>query len=392
MHRLKFLLAITLFLSINIIAQENSLINKINDEVITSIRQKYAPDSRQAIWSVFAYKTTDGLVVKGKTSEIEARDAFAQIMQKEGINFIDSIVVYPITNWGIVRISVAHLREKPSHSAEIVSQALMGTPLRLLEKNGEWWRAQSPDGYISYIIGNSIITKNAEEMNKWRQSNRLVITSLTQVNVYDNKNIMSVRNVVTDLVNGCIVNGQLSKNDDKIEITLPDGRKGWLKTKDVVTIEEWANQKFDADKILDIAYSMMGTPYLWGGMSTKSLDCSGLARVCYFSNGIILMRDASQQALTGTRLEASDWKNCMAGDLLFFGNAKTRKVTHVAVYDSNGKYVHASGRVKRNSVDPNSKEYLTTPFLHAVRINGNEGTKGITRVSEHSWYFNIENK
>lgn len=389
MRRLKFILSVIFLLPISIIAQDNPLINKINDEIVTSIRQKYAPDSRQAIWTVFAFNTPNGVVVKGKTSEKSAYEAFAQQMRKENINYIDSIVVYPTDDWGIVRISVAHLRGKASHSAEIVSQALMGTPLRLLEKSGDWWRVQSPDGYISYIIGNSIVRKNASEMKQWRKSNRLVVTSLDQIKVYDNKNTTSVRNIVTDLVNGCIVNGKL-ENSEKIEVTLPDGRKGWLNTMDVNTIEEWANQKFDANKILDMAYSMMGIPYLWGGMSTKSLDCSGFARVCYFYNGIILMRDASQQALTGNRIEAKNWKDCKTGDLLFFGNAKTHKVTHVAIYDNNGTYVHSSGRVKRNSVDPNSKEYLTTPFLHAVRIDGNEGTNGIVRVSNHKWYFNIE--
>lgn len=388
MSKLKFILGILFLLPISVMAQENVIINKINDEIITSVRHKYAPDSRQTIWSAFAYDTPEGIVVRGKTSEKKAHEAFALMMQKENISYIDSIIVYPSDNWGIVRISVAHLRYKPSHSAEIVSQALMGTPLRLLEKVGEWWRVQSPDGYISYIIGNSIVRKNADEMNIWKQSNRLIVTSFDQIKVYDTENLSSVRNIITDLVNGCIVNGVISTNSEKVKVTLPDGRYGWLNAKDVKTIEEWANQKFDSQKILDIAYSMMGIPYLWGGMSTKSLDCSGFARVCYFSNGIILMRDASQQALTGKRIEAKDWANCQAGDLLFFGNAKTRKVTHVAIYDNNGTYVHASGRVKRNSVDPKSKEYLTTPFLHAVRIDGNEGTIGITRVSNHSWYFN----
>ena len=390
MHRLKVILGILLLLPISIIAQDNSLVNKVNDEIITSIRDQYAPDSRQAIWTVFAFNTPNGVVVKGKTSEKNAYEAFLHLMKRENISFVDSIIVYPTDDWGIVRISVAHLRGKASHSAEIVSQALMGTPLRLLEKSGEWWRVQSPDGYISYIIGNSIVRKSSSEMYQWRKSDRLIVSSLDQIKVYDNEVTTSVRNIVTDLVNGCIINGKL-ENSEKIEVTLPDGRKGWLNSKDVDTIEEWANQKFNANKILDIAYSMMGVPYMWGGMSTKSLDCSGLARVCYFFNGIILMRDASQQALIGKRIEAKDWASCQAGDLLFFGNAKTRKVTHVAIYDNNGTYVHSSGRVKRNSVDPKSSEYLTTPFLHAVRIKGNEGTNGIIRVINHSWYFNTAN-
>ncbi|MDE6160251.1 MAG: C40 family peptidase, partial [Muribaculaceae bacterium] len=172
------------------------------------------------------------------------------------------------------------------------------------------------------------------------------------------------------------------------EVTLPDGRKGWVDASAMTEISEWAGQEFNPDEILDTAYSMEGTPYLWGGTSAKTLDCSGLAKTGYLANGIILRRDASQQALTGKRIEASDWRECEAGDLLFFGNADTRRVTHVAIYDHDGNYVHSSGRVKRNSIDPESADYLTTPFLHAVRIHGYEGSDGITRAADHNWYFN----
>ncbi len=174
-------------------------------------------------------------------------------------------------------------------------------------------------------------------------------------------------------MNGCIVekiSGEPTGNYYKVR--LPDGREGYAKAESLTPVKDWAAQQFDPQLILAVASSMAGTPYLWGGTSTKALDCSGLAKVSYLANGIILMRDASQQAVTGTRIEAKNWRDCRAGDLLFFGNAKTGRVTHVA---------------KRNSVDPESPEYLTTPFLHAVRIAGNEGTPGITPVKDHPWFF-----
>ncbi len=133
---------------------------------------------------------------------------------------------------------------------------------------------------------------------------------------------------------------------------------------------------------------MAGQPYLWGGTSTKSLDCSGLVKVCYLANAIILRRDASQQAQTGHRIEAADTASCRPGDLLFFGNPTTGKVTHVAIYDHDGSYVHSSGRVKCNSLDKHAANYLPTPLLHCTRIDGCEGTDGIVRVAEHPWYFN----
>ena len=130
----------------------------------------------------------------------------------------------------------------------------------------------------------------------------------------------------------------------------------------------------------------MGHGYLWGGTSTKVTDCSGLVKVSYLANGIILHRDASQQALIGNVMKAEDWKKAELGDLLFFGT-KSGRVTHVAIYLKDGEYIHCSGRVKLNSVDPQADNYLTTPFLSMTRINGKIGTRGITMVKDHIWYF-----
>jgi cell wall-associated NlpC family hydrolase len=290
--------------------------------------------------------------------------------------------------WAQPRISVACLRENPGHESELGTQAIMGMPLQVLKKSGQWYQVETPDGYKAWVVDNSLAMKSDEDMRKWRSSARLVVKATYQTHAYTASKAKGVRDVVTDLVTGNIVEGTLDEVvDGRVKITLPDERTCWVDTTDVTTIEHWASQDFDADVILDLAYSMEGQPYLWGGTSIKSLDCSGLSQVCYLANGIILRRNASQQAKTGLHINASDWRSCQPGDLLFFGNPKTGSVTHVAIYDSNGNYVHSSGRVKRNSIDPESSAYLTTPFLHAVRINGYIGTDGITYVRNHPWYF-----
>lgn len=358
-------------------------------KIIDEVKAQYAPDKRQAVFEVKAEKDKKGLKVTGKVSDRATYDALSKALETSGEKYTSTVQLLPDTLWALPLMSVAHVRTAPAHAAEMGTQVLMGMPVRVLEKTGDWYRIQCPDGYLGYVAGSGLALKTPEEMDSWRSTPRMVVTAPFQVQAYNGPSATGLRDVVTDLVNGCIVERDgAGVTDGRIRIKLPDGRKAWVAESDVTPIELWAAQDFNPEKILDQAYSMEGAPYFWGGTSIKNLDCSGLAKVSYLSNGIMLMRDASQQALTGAHIEAQDWTTCQKGDLLFFGNAKTGKVTHVAIYDHDGNYVHSSGRVKRNSVDPSSPSYLSTPFLHAVRIRGNEGTPGITLVRDHPWYFN----
>ncbi len=361
-------------------------------EIINEVKSQMAPDSRQVVAEISASKLPSGaIVLRGATSEAGVRAEAIRRMAAAGIDIADSITVYPTDRWAQVRLSAASLRTRGAHAGEMATQALMGTPLRVLQSGGDWWRVQTPDGYIAYIPSSSVVEKTPAQMRAWRGAKRFIVTSLDQVKAYNSPTATGPRDVVTDLVNGCIVTIPERRPNivnRRYHIELPDGREAYVDTSALKNIDQWAAQTFNPELILDVAYSLEGTPYLWGGTSTKAVDCSGLAKTAYFANGIILMRDASQQALTGTRIEAENWRDCRAGDLLFFGT-RAGKVTHVAIYDSNGDYVHSSGRVKRNSVDPTNPSYLTTPFLHSVRIGGNEGTRGITRAAEHPWYYNL---
>lgn len=356
------------------------------DEAISKVKKNLAPDKRQVEMNVTAAVNPDKTItLKGKTSEETVHQALLQELKPLG-KVIDSLVVFPSDQWAMARISVCHGRSGRSHAAEIATQALMGHPLRVLEKEGQWVKVQMPDGYITRIVDNSLAMKSNEEIEKWKKSPRVIVTAPYQTRIYKTANDKGLRNVVSDAVNGNILEGTPSDSEMTL-VTLPDGRSGYIPTADITPIEKWAAQDFNPDVILDIAYSMEGIPYLWGGTSTKSLDCSGLAKVSYLANGIILMRDASQQALTGEKFKPEEWRKLEAGDLLFFGEPETGKVTHVAIYDSNGNYVHSSGRVRRNSVDPDSESYLTTPFLSASRIKSRLNTKGIVQARNHKWYF-----
>lgn len=360
-------------------------------DIVEAVRAELAPDKRQAVYDVKAYNNNSGvLMLEGVVSDsLTARELRSRLAQT-GADYTDSLRVMPYDNMGLVRLSAASLRTAGRHAAEMATQALMGMPVRILDSSSEWLQVQTPDGYISWAPKSSVTPKTPAEINEWRRSKRMIVSTPYQTRVWATPEATGPREVVSDLVLGCIVQtaDKPEEVNGRIEVLLPDGRRGYVAVADLMPIEKWASQPFDSNLILDTAYSTEGTPYLWGGTSVKALDCSGLAKTAYYANGLILMRDASQQALTGGRIEAANWRSCLPGDLLFFGNPTTGRVTHVAIYDRDGNYVHSSGRVRRNSVDPDSEAYIPqNHFLHAVRISGFEGSKGIVRASNHPWYF-----
>ena len=357
-------------------AQENV------NELIGSIKKQLAPDSRIAIVDIKANESNGKWILKGKVDNNILKHQILQNLSANGVKYIDSISVLEYTQkkpWAVVKLAIASHRTGGKHAAEMATQTIMGTPVKILEYSGDWARVQTPDEYISYVPSNSLHKMTQIEFDAWRKSKRYIVTEY-QTELADAKG-----NTVSDLEMGNILEYK-GENGDKIELSTPDGRIGYVNKNEVKELSAWANQTFDAEFISKVAHRLMGHGYLWGGTSTKVTDCSGLVKVSYFANGIILHRDASQQALIGNVMKAEDWKKAELGDLLFFGT-KSGRVTHVAIYLKDGEYIHCSGRVKLNSVDPQADNYLTTPFLSMTRINGKIGTRGITMVKDHIWYF-----
>ncbi len=281
----------------------------------------------------------------------------------------------------LVAMSVACVREQPSHTAELGSQVVMGTPVVVLSKASGWSKVRTPDGYEGYIIDHSLQPMSENDYDTWRRSARVVVTAPYEITATDPVN----GEVITDLVNGCILQSIYTKNG--IEVTTPGGRRGIVPSESVSTIENWASQSLDHESVIAFARQMTGRPYLWGGTSTKGMDCSGLTSCAYYSLGYILPRNASQQAKGGAEVDKSDIEAFKPGDLLFFGNAKTGRVNHVAIYIGDGRYIHSSGRVKTNSLRRDEKDYLPLTLLHVRRYTSGEDSPRLSTVFNNQMYF-----
>jgi len=124
-----------------------------------------------------------------------------------------------------------------------------------------------------------------------------------------------------------------------------------------------------SSSLLATASSMMGTRYRWGGTSRSGVDCSGFTTVTFKKHGVSLPRTSIAQSKTG---KAVSKDNLKAGDLVFF---KTRgnRVSHVGIYQGNGKFIHASSGKGRVTVNSLNDGYYANRYAGARRVTGVKG-------------------
>jgi cell wall-associated NlpC family hydrolase len=88
-------------------------------------------------------------------------------------------------------------------------------------------------------------------------------------------------------------------------------------------------------QIAELAKSLVGIPYVFGGTDIDGFDCSGLVFYVYDCFGIRVPRNAREQG----RMEAAiKLKHAAPGDILVF---KLKRIWHSAIYLGDGRFVHA---------------------------------------------------
>jgi hypothetical protein len=321
------------------------------------------------------------LVLKGESNLPEAVSSLKLKLEEKQITYTDSIKLLPgegmkETPNALVKLSVANLRSNPAHSAELATQATMGTPLEILKKEGSWYLAQTPDKYIAWVDDGGLEPVNDEKFRTWRASPKLIYTKAFGFS-YKEASLDSQE--VSDLVAGSIME-LLGEQSQFYEVRYPNGDKAFVEKSAAQPYREWIAALNPEENLIKTSKSLMGLPYLWGGTSPKGVDCSGYTKTIYFLNGIIIPRDASQQVHTGKLVDSTrNFENLIPGDLLFFGRAGTdstaERVVHVGMWIGNNQFIHSSGNVHISNMDSKAEdfdEYNYNRYLRTMRVLGQQ--------------------
>lgn len=289
------------------------------------------------------------------------------------------------TQWAVVAVSDAFMRDEARYGSECVNQCSMGTLVQVLERKGYWARVRTPEPYEGWVnelalaptralsaeeqkatglYGATLVPMSDVEAEAYRAEPKLICLA-------QSSRVCSTpggETVVTLLMGNIVRTVKDGYQDGWRKVILPDGKEGWAPGRDLAPMQDWEQAEAEedaatkAEDIIALANSFLGCPYLWGGMSPGHFDCSGLVSFCFRMNGIQLPRDASQQVGCGVEVPVD---GMLPGDLVFFGN---NSVAHVAICIGDKRIIHASQLVRINSLDPSAPDYYGRKILHVRRI------------------------
>lgn len=363
---------------------------EIADALLSEARSQLAPDRTTTVFDVRAVVESGRLFLTGEVQDAELRSRLIDFFRKNSAMTVeDSLTTLPDESvgdhvYGVVNVSVANLRVKPGHAQEMATQVLLGTPLKLLKRKGGWLYVQTPEDYLGWT-DDMITVLNQEGFDAWAARPKVIVTTTSGFTRVTNARGAAI---VSDIVAGDIL-ALVATGGDHFNVEYPDGRTATLSKEDGRQYDRWVSEAKDTpERILQTARLFMGVPYLWGGTSAKALDCSGFTKTVFYLNGVLLPRDAGQQARIGQPIELDrTFRNLLPGDLVFFGSRgigdKPDRVTHVGIYIADKQFIHESGDVRVNSFDPsaaNYSEYRTNSLLSARRIIGAGERDGVRRL------------
>jgi hypothetical protein len=257
--------------------------------------------------------------------------------------------------------NVVSLFQDPA-SSEIVSQVIMGAPVRIEEEADKYRRIYLEDRYRGWVAAEDLVPA-------WDQTDYLVTSIATLfADVFAAPDPHS--EILTKLtVSARVCVAHRPECDHFVPVILPNREVGYihdvclnmthgaaqdqadlidLKTRKALDLEGLKRQIMQAvgQQAAKTAQRFVGTPYLWGGCTPFGLDCSGFVQLSYKLSGIQLLRDAYQQYADkrfqrvdgGQGLDEQEWA---AGDLLVFSGRKDLRPTHIGIALGDGRFIHA---------------------------------------------------
>lgn len=117
-------------------------------------------------------------------------------------------------------------------------------------------------------------------------------------------------------------------------------------------------------QVVAYAKQYLGCPYVYGGSTPRGFDCSGFTSYIYSNFGVKLSHSGSAQRSAGKAVAAG---NMQPGDLVFFAQTSSGRISHVGIYIGGNQFIHASSP-STGVIISSMNDYVARGFVGACRI------------------------
>ena len=244
----------------------------------------------------------------------------------------------------VVLKPVANMYAQPTDDAEVVSQAIYGSNIGIVETRADWLHVRTADGYTGWMAAGDLHSISAGERpytSGDAPGGRVAWVESLFAHIYREPNVTKRRPPITVPFETRLEVIAEPQDDWRwVEVRLADDRSGWLQRGDV----SFDNRPLSIEAAIDLSRRFLGLPYTWGGTSSFGYDCSGFTQMLCRRRGTLIPRDADLQA-AWEGVVAVPREDLKPGDLLFFGSAKDH-ITHTGMYIGDGKFINATTWVR----------------------------------------------
>lgn len=251
------------------------------------------------------------------------------------LTYLFLITLSTLHSGHFVRVPVADMFTGPLAN-DLETQSLLGDPVVLLEKQGDFVKVSIPDQFLSAPV--------------WVQKDKLVesdfnlptnlVTKQPWVNMYITVKLGNMGGYLVPVSLGTKLHGEKRK-EGSWKISLPDGRTGFMPDEYVREIPSTLTTDEIRAGILETGLKLIGNPYFWGGASAyrseelpgtpkTGVDCSGLAYLLYRSFGFNIPRNSKDQFTHATQVTKPK-----PADLVFYASKGSNNVSHVMLVVDN---------------------------------------------------------
>ncbi len=261
-----------------------------------------------------------------------------------------------------VSVPAACMYSKPTQEADVVSQAVYGAGVVLLEERDGWVKARTADDYTGWMPLASLRRRGPQEA-PYASRGRVAEVASLFANLYREPSVTKRQPLLTVPFETRLEVEAEPESEQRrwIQVRLVDQSPAWVQRGDVVFDPPLAS----IAETIALAKRFLGLPYLWGGTSTFGYDCSGFTQMLCRRRGVTLPRDAQPQA-GWSGVSPVEREHLAPGDLLFFGSS-LKKITHTGMYIGGGEFIHATAHGRPVVQISRLDEERWTPLFVAAR-------------------------